>query len=344
MTRMSRRLHFAGLLLALAVYATYLVYIVTSRHAAVDFETFRDIGQRCLDHRPIWSRNSYYPLPTVMVFAALAALPFSLAAILWHAVPVWIALDVTRWRVWVLLFAPLFANLTGGQSAVFGLLGLYLYRRYQDDWRGGLGLAALTFKPQLAIVPLLWAGWQWAQAVRATRRVPAQAWSFVGFTLLVYGPAFLWQPDWVGQWLVYIRPMDERGLAGFVPRSLLVLLGHVSPLYWLLWVGITGGSCVWLWRLRPDFDRFLLWSFLVHPLVHDYDLIQMIPSLNTSSLQLAAVLASAQTWIVMAAAYGDDQAWFAVTTIPLAVWVAEMAGERAKESPALAGYAPVTRA
>jgi hypothetical protein len=54
---------------------------------------------------------------------------------------------------------------------------------------------------------------------------------------------------------------------------------------------------------------------VISPLVHDYDLIQLIPLLDTRLKQWAAVLAGIPTLIVMAIAYRVDAAWFACTLI-----------------------------
>ncbi len=243
---------------------------------------------------------------------------------LWHGLPLLAALYVARFRAWVLMFAPLFAHVVGGQSSLFGLVGVYGYRRYATHWRGGIFLAILTFKPQLALVPLAWAGWQWQATIRTTRRVPDQLWAFVGSVALIYGPAFLLIPDWPVQWLKGPRPLFERALAGFVPRTLLILFGESGLLFWAVWLLITSVSLAWLVRQSPDFDRLMLWSFVVHPMMHDYDLIQMIPLLQTARLRRAAVIASLPTWMVIFLAYSSNSAWYVVVLIPLAAFITIM--------------------
>jgi hypothetical protein len=319
-----RRLEWVALLLLLMLYSGYILFAAANGEAAVDYHTFMEIGQRFIDNEPIWVTNSYYPLPTVLIFAFFALLPLPLSIALWHGLPVLMALYATRFRAWVLMFAPLFAHVVGGQSSIFGLVGLYGYRRYATHWRGGIFLAILTFKPQLALVPLAWAGWQWLETIRTTRRMPDQLWAFMGGVVLIYGPTLLLIPDWPVQWLEGPRPLFERALAGFMPRTLLVIFGESGPLFWVVWLLITGVSLVWLVRQHPDFDRWMLWSFVVYPLVHDYDLIQMIPLLQTARLRRVAVIASLPTWVVIFLAYGNDSAWYVVTLIPLATFIAAM--------------------
>jgi hypothetical protein len=114
----------------------------------------------------------------VLVFTFFASLPLSLSIALWHGIPLLIGLYAARFRAWVLMFAPLFAHVVGGQSSVFGLVGLYGYRRYADQWYAGIFRAVMTFRPQLALAPLIWAEWQWQRTIRTTRRMPDQLWAF----------------------------------------------------------------------------------------------------------------------------------------------------------------------
>ena len=50
--------------------------------------------------------------------------------------------------------------------------------------------------------------------------------------------------------------------------------------------------------------------------MHDYDLIQVIALLDRPVHRWAAVLASIPTWLVIFFAYGNNNAWYAVTFIP----------------------------
>jgi hypothetical protein len=305
------------------IYIGYFVFILQYSHAAVDYETFMAIGSRFRAGAPVWTENSYYPMPYVLVFALFSALPHTLSIVLWHGAPVIAALYIARWNLWPLLFAPLLAHVLGGQTAFFGLVGLYLYRQHMDNWRGGIGLALLLMKPQLAVFPVLWAGAQWVIHVRQQRLLPRQPLAFLLLALLIYVPGFFLIPDWMSQWLAQPRGLFERALAGLVPRSLYVLLGGISTgAFWLLLVGIAAVLFVGVWlalRRRLTFDSFMLWSFIVNPLLHDYDLIQMIPLLDNRRLRLTAILASLPLWWVIPFAYTNDSSWFLVTLIAPAV-------------------------
>jgi hypothetical protein len=149
---------------------------------------------------------------------------------------------------------------------------------------------------------------------------------------LIYGPTFLLIPDWPVQWLRGPRPLFQRALAGFVPRSLLVLFGETGLWFWIAWLLIVGISLIWLVRQRPDFDPWMLWSFVVNPIVYDHDLIQMIPLLQTARLRWVAVLASLPTWGVIFLAYRNDSAWFVVTLIPLSTFIVQYGRSPARRS------------
>jgi hypothetical protein len=68
-------------------------------------------------------------------------------------------------------------------------------------------------------------------------------------------------------------------------------------------------------KRRFPLQLAMLWSFMVSPLVHDYDLIQLIPLLKGRSIRLAALLAAIPAWYVLIARYQDDAAWLVFALI-----------------------------
>jgi hypothetical protein len=127
----------------------------------------------------------------------------------------------------------------------------------------------------------------------------------------------------------------ERALAGWLPRTLLFVTqpGHVA-----YWVALALGAAALLalvWRAaggRLTFDLVMLWSFVVSPLVHDYDLIQLLPLLAEGWLPLA-VLLSLPTWWVIVTAYANDAAWYAVTLIAPGLLAAALLAHRRSTLP-----------
>lgn len=317
--QLARPLLWLAVLLLGGLYVAYAGFTIHNGRGPVDYETFMTIGGHFLRHEPVYTENSYYPLPFVMVFAVFAWLPRPLSLGAWLLLPVLTALAIRRWQPAILLFAPIFGHFVGGQSSIFGLIGIWGYRRFADlDRRaGGFFLALLTFKPQLAIFPCIWALATWVQALRARRSVPAQAWAFLVTTAALFLPGFLFYPDWLREWLSRPRPLFERALSGLVPRLLLVS-GAAGWVFWGLLILIAGGLLLAIWRLNQrslDFDVFLLWSLVVNPLVHDYDLILLVPLLDTTPLLVAATVLSLPGWWVIFTAYNNDSAWAVFTLI-----------------------------
>jgi len=244
-----------------------------------------------------------------------------LSMALWLLGPVVIALWVTRFRPYTLLFAPVFSHFVGGQSSVVGLLGFWGYRRNLDpsSYVGGLWLALTCLKPQLAIVPVLYASYSWLAFLRKNRRFPRQLASFVGLVALTYLPSFLVQPTWVAEWLSVPRPLFGRAISSAVPRLLFNISSPGSLVYWLLWLVIAIAILGLVWRVKGSshpLDILILVNFTVNPLVHDYDLIQVLPTIWGPFMPLASVALSLPGWWTMVTNYGTDAAW--VTFIVIA--------------------------
>lgn len=134
---------------------------------------------------------------------------------------------------------------------------------------------------------------------------------------VIYGVSLLADPGWFSKWLSHPRPLFERALAGLVPRGL-VILGIHGWVFWGLWIIATLLSFFLILKhvqRKINLDLLTLWYFCVSPLVHDYDLIQIIPLLDSRRLQWVAVILGIPTLLVILFAYGIDQAWAAVTII-----------------------------
>lgn len=300
---------------ALLPYILYLLFVLRLGQGPVDYETFMSIGKRFLNHQQIYVENSYYPLPFVMIFALFSALPKWLSLMIWLSLPVAIALFITKGHPWVFLFAPLFAHFVGGQSSWVGMLGLWGYLTFPAGtslW-GGCFLALAFLKPQLAVLPFLHALMQWWRYIWSHHKVPRQAVGWLISMVVLFLPAFLLLPDWFTEWLSQPRPLFIRALSGLLPRLLLSMFKEPSPAFWftltfcavflLLILGL-------VWGRKISFDIGLLWYFLVSPLVHDYDLIQLIPIVDKQrSRQTVAILASLPGWLTILFAYQNDSAW-----------------------------------
>jgi hypothetical protein len=318
-----RHLQFLLTLLAFAPYLFYVWYVITTSTAPIDYDTFMEIGRRVVTGAPVYGGNSYYPMPYAMVFGLFSLIPRPLSLGLWLLIPVVLAWLISGRKAWVLLYGPLFGNFLGGQSAVFGMLGVWGYRRQPDleRYSGGVWLALLAFKPQLAVFPTLYAGWQWLGYIRRERKIPKQALGWAGSAVLYYLiGALVGGAGWIFDWLGNPRPEGLRAQAGILPRTLIELgVQPPQPLFWIILagVGLALFAGAWLWnRRRLPFDLWVMLSALVNPLMHDYDLIQLIPLIDTPLRRKAAMLASIPLWLVILFAYQNDAAWYAVTLIP----------------------------
>ena len=305
----------------------YIGFIIHIDRGPVDYETFVNIGGHFLSGAEVYGENSYYPMPYVLVFAFFSWLPRWLSMLLWMLLPVLAALFISGWDPFILLFAPLFGHFVGGQSVVFSLLGLWGYRNSQHEhqkMRGGIWLAVMAMKPQLAIFPISWACIQWIKYFLEEKKISRQFWGFVLTMLLIHLPCFLIFPDWVSCWLANPRPLFIRALSGLVPRSLALLFSGGSPFFWLILFGLAVFIFFIVLKINHNhlnLDLLVLYSFVVSPLVHDYDLIQLIPLIDTSRLRKFAALISLPGWIVIFFQYTNDSAWFLFTLIPPALLV-----------------------
>jgi hypothetical protein len=239
---------------------------------------------------------------------------------IWLLVPVISALLITNGNPFVLLFAPTFGHFVGGQTAIFGMLGLWGYRKNIDSGNlvGGVFLAITVLKPQLGIIPLAFAVVQWWKEFRAFRQISKQAWAFVITTIVIYLPGFFLVPNWLSLWIKNPRPLFIRALSGFVPRTLLYFFSPKTIVYWcfLVFIGMILLWVIWILNQKKiTLDLAVVWSFVVSPLVHDYDLIQLIPLLEKPMLQKVAVLLSIPGWLVIIFAYTNNSAWYAFTII-----------------------------
>ncbi|MCW5874275.1 MAG: hypothetical protein KIS88_06475 [Anaerolineales bacterium] len=322
------------LLLFSLPYILFLRYMYSTGSAPVDYLTFTEIGQSLLEGTFAYQVNVYYPLPTVVVFAILAWLPEWLGLALWFVLPVLLALWMLEWDPLVLLYAPLLSHFLGGQASVFGLIGLWAVLYHRDSWKGGSLLALSLLKPQLALIPLAYAAVGWARAWCQSRRLPAQLLAFAATAAVLAAPAFVIYPGWLPDWLGNLRPLFPRALAGLIPRLLLDTFSPLQPEFWLVLGMVALAILALLYLLnkkRMPLELAVLWSFIASPLVHDYDLIQLVPLLRHKIVRTAAPLISIPGWYVLVARYADDRAWFVfalIAPVMAAAWLFASRGDR----------------
>ena len=308
------------LILLLIPYILYIFFIVKNDQGPIDYETFMRIGKQLTSGGEIYGENSYYPFPYVILFSFFFHLPRSISMILWLSIPVITALFISKFNPLILLFSPVGSHFLGGQTSVFGLLGLWGYRKNKqpDEFMGGVWLAIMTMKPQLAIFPLIWAGIQWGRFLKINKKIPLQIYSFIGVSLILQIPGFIISPNWLQLWLASPRPLFERALAGLVPRLLFYLISPSVLGYWVILVILSFLLISFVWYLNKKnltFDLFMITSFIINPLIHDYDLLQLVALFKNKKVLKVGVLASLPGWITIIFFYGLDRAWLTFTII-----------------------------
>jgi hypothetical protein len=303
------------ILVFLSIYFGYAYVSIQMQSGPVDYETFMRIGDDFLQGKPVYTENSFYPMPYVGVFSIFSQLPFSISFLIWVFVPVLFALIISDWSPLILLFAPLFGHFAGGQTAFFALAGFWGYRKNQNAAWSGVWLALLLIKPQLAIATLLWVSWKWLQQIIKERKIPIQALVFLGSITLIFLPWFFVNPNWFSEWIGNPRSLRLRAMAAIFPRLTMYL--NLSPI--IFW-GILGIITLFLLYLiiktkKISLDRVVLISFMVLPILHDYDLIQIIPILDNRKKRIVAVVSSIPLWVTILFAYNNDHAWITAALI-----------------------------
>jgi hypothetical protein len=320
--------------LILAIYLAYVGFVIAIDRGPIDFETFMSIGTRFAHGDEVYIENSYYPLPYVAIFALFSLMPRPISMAVWMLGPVVLVLTVTRYRPYGLLFAPVFSHFAGGQSSVFGLLGFYGYRANirQPSYLGGIFLALTCLKPQLGLVPVGYAMFQWLSTIRSQRRIPKQALAFLTTLALMYLPAFILRPTWLVQWLSAPRPVLGRAVSSAIPRLLLFVTSPNTITYWLLWIFLSSLLVAITWRAKrtsATLDLLVLLSFIISPLMHDYDLIQVLPIVSGPLMPIASSILSIPGWWTITTQYANDVAWASFTIIAPGLLLAYLAQSRA---------------
>ncbi|MGC8856920.1 MAG: hypothetical protein ACP5QU_08980 [Anaerolineae bacterium] len=179
------------LLLILTLEALWLAPLTLSRWHAFDYENYRQAGRLLLSGQNPYGPHRYYPLPTVLwIFVPLALLPEAFR-LLWVLGAFLAILIVQRKDGWLLFFFfPLWIVVRDGMLEGWLLLPLAVFLRGSPGW-AGLTAALLLLKPQLALLPLVYALLSWLRQ-RDWRNVLA----FGGGFLVLFVPTFILMPGW----------------------------------------------------------------------------------------------------------------------------------------------------
>ena len=243
-----------------------------------------------------WHYPPYFLIPA----AALSALPYFVALILWQVATLALYLGVIGWiarrapgdkRLWMLgalAFPAVFVNLGHGQNGFLtaALLATGLMLLDRRPWLAGVALAALAYKPQFAVVlPLvLVATMNWRAMLSGAATLVAMTLT----TLALFGVE-TWRAFFVS--LEFSRTnVIEQGAAGFekiqsVFAAARLLGANVATAYSIQTAVTlaTLATLLWLWRSRADgrvkIAATMVATQLTTPYCLDYDMMVFGPAL-----------------------------------------------------------------
>jgi len=292
-----------GFLIAFGISALYI-----QRDLPYDYAQLMIGAERfCYDTTFSYDQRWLYPAPFYTTFCLPQHVAPQILFWFWMVAPILAAIFLGGQRSAVLAFPPLLVHLVLGQST-WVVLPLYILASVYHDkripWWYGILLGLAVLKPHIALIVWLWLVWHWRKSWGAL---------LIGAisSLVILMPAFFIQPYWVTQWLENGRGFKTISLANIalLPVQLLQLgegqTPSVSPIIGrVIVLGFCAVVAICLYYLISKrrgklelYDWVLIFCF-ANPLMHDYDLIILLPFLgNRPQRLLLAVTSSVIVWI-----------------------------------------------
>lgn len=304
MKSLSRRaLLIVGVIVALLVLIVEFIMfapVVLERWKAYDYWQYIQMGEAVRRGESPFGSGRFYPLPTILwIFVPLSLLP-DWFRIVWVLAPFAFLLVLFRSQAFPLFgFMPLWFVVGDGMLDGWLLLPLAWLLQNRKMW-AGLGAAVLLFKPQLAILAVLYAFAHWP-ATRDWRNLGV----FATAMTIFYAPSFVVNPNWVAQMLAVL---PDRAAQTTVMPSMAVSVWAWKELG-ILGLLIVGAFLlailVFSWRIwRRSENRaamFQLLGLLLNPVLFASNYVMTLPVLRGQKQVLVAVILS---WL----AFGLDQA------------------------------------
>jgi hypothetical protein len=189
-----------------------------------DYGNYVSMGRALREGISPYGEHRYYPLPTALwIFVPLALLP-DWFRLVWVIVPLLFVMMIARREaIWWFLFPPLWFVMSDGMLEGWLLLPLHWLIQNKKGF-AGFGAALLLLKPQLAfpVIVYMIGKWLWA---RDRRNLGV----FAAVSVLLWTPAFLVRPQWVGEMLA---ALPER-----VAQNSEMLPLMTSSVWSWLWLG-----------------------------------------------------------------------------------------------------------
>jgi len=236
--------------------------------------------------------GTFYPLPTILwVFVPLSVLP-DWFRVVWVIAPfVFLAMLFRRQMVLLLGFVP--AWFVVGDAMLDGWLLLPLAWLLQNrrGW-AGLGAAIVLFKPQLAILAVMYAVVNWL-----VKRDWRNLGTFAAAMTVFYAPAFIVNPLWVAQMLASASGRADLTTATYPTANASVWVWKELGIVGGLIVGIMLAAMVVLgWRAwRRAENRaaiFQLLGLMLDPVLYASNFVMALPALRGQTQLLIVTLLS----------------------------------------------------
>jgi hypothetical protein len=245
-------------------------------------------------------QRNFYPAPFYSAFCVPDQAAPNVLFLIWMLFPFVWAVILAKQRAAIFAYAPLFLHILLGQSTAFLIPLYYLAANPRPPrWWYGIIIATALFKPHVAAPAVLILLWRW--------RYHWGAWITAAVTSIAFLiPTFLHTPDWIQQWLGGARGYEIVSLATVARMPIRALNMPYVPssdqqvLIWGLAIGVAILTLSLLWYRRKHltfYDVFLVFCFTA-PLIHDYDLVILIPFLvQRPKRLLLALMAGLPAWI-----------------------------------------------
>ncbi len=265
-----------------------------------DYWQYTQMGEAVWQGRNPLGTGRFYPLPTILwIFVPLSLLP-DWFRIVWVIAPFgFILLLFRRQAIPLFAFVPLWFVVGDGMLDGWLLLPLAWLVQNRQVW-AGLGTALVLFKPQLAILAVMYALVYWF-ATRDWKNLGVFALAMTIF----YVPAFIINPNWIAQMLAVI-PDRAAQTTMLLPKmtSSVWAWKELGAGGWLIVIVTLMMTLVWGWRAwRATEQRAAicqLLNLILNPILFASYLVMALPTLRG---QKSIVIVTGLSWL----AFGLDK-------------------------------------
>lgn len=302
---LSRRNLLIGLLsvvvLLLSIEIVLLLPHVLQVWHPYDYWQYGQMGDAVRQGRNPFGPGRFYPLPTVIwLFVPLSLLP-DWFQVIWVVAPFAFILILFRRQAFPLFgFVPLWFVVGDGMLDGWLLLPLAWLLENRRGW-AGFGAAILLFKPQLAILTVMFAVVCWL-----VRRDWRNLGAFATAMTIFYVPSFIVNPNWIAQMLAVLpnRTAQTTTLLPAMTGSVWAWkeLGLLGVLIVGMVLTVTLVLARRAWRAPEKHAAICqLFGLILNPILFGSSFVAAIPTLRGQKQILIVVLLS---WL----AFGLDKA------------------------------------